>query len=295
MSERMFLVEIAVEPRIRGDQEKLGRALAQLAAEDPSFGVAVDHESRQTIIKGTSEGHLEAMVDRIRRGFEIDVVVGAPQVAYRETITRLIQVEHTHKQQRRGSGDYARVKLRLEPKPPGTGVAFTNKAPSATVPAEFVPSVEKAVRDALGNGVLAGFPVIDLTVELTDGAYHEADSSPLAFMMATRAAMKEGLTKAEPKLLEPVMLVEVTTPLDHMGDVIGDLNTRRAWIIGNEQRDAGLVIIARVPLANLFGYEASLATWQASATMTFRHYDRVPPSPSGDDDPGFRPAMGMRA
>ena len=290
------LIEITVEPDVEDDRAKMLQALARLATEDPSLRVSVDNESGQTIIKGTDEGHLEVIVDRIRREFKIEVSTGAPQVAYRETITRVADVDYTHKKLTGGSGEYARVKIRLDPLARGSGFEFENVAAAAVVPQECVPGVEKGVRGSLEAGVLAGFPVIDLKVTLTDGAYHEVDSSAFAFELAARAAMKEGLAKAAPKLLEPVMRVEVVTPWTHMGDVIGDLNNRRGRITGQEQRDEKTeAYFATVPLANMFGYAGSLKSLtggQASFTMHFDHYGYVP-LPPPDDDP-FPPAVGMR-
>jgi elongation factor G len=233
----------------------------------------------------------------MKREFKVEADIGAPQVAYRETISRPANVDYTHKKQTGGSGQYARVKLHFEPLPPGSGFTFENEVVGGTVPREYIPGVEKGVRGSLDNGVLAGFPVIDLKVELTDGAYHEVDSSALAFEIAARAAMKEGLAKAAPKLLEPVMKVEVATPRDCMGDVIGDLNSRRGRITGQDQRGNAEVIHATVPLTNMFGYAtflASLSGRRATVAMEFSHYDQVP-LPNDDDDPRFRPAMGMRA
>ncbi|HUJ98435.1 MAG TPA: elongation factor G [Stellaceae bacterium] len=273
------VIEIAVEPKTKGDQEKMGQALARLATEDPSFRVAVDHESGQTIIKGMGELHLEIIVDRMKREFKVEANIGAPQVAYRETITRQADIDYTHKKQTGGSGQYARVKMHFEPLTPGGGFEFENDVVGGTVPKEYVPGVEKGVRGSLENGVLAGFPVIDLKVTLTDGAYHEVDSSALAFEIAARAAMKEGLAKAGPKLLEPVMRVEVVTPRDYMGDVIGDLNSRRGRITGQDQRGNAEVINAMVPLANMFGYVnnlRSMSQGRAQYTMHFDHYEQVP-------------------
>jgi elongation factor G len=273
------VIEIAVEPKTKGDQEKMGQALARLATEDPSFRVAVDHESGQTIIKGMGELHLEIIVDRMKREFKVEANIGAPQVAYRETISRPANVDYTHKKQTGGSGQYARVKLHFEPLPPGSGFTFENEVVGGTVPREYIPGVEKGVRGSLDNGVLAGFPVIDLKVELTDGAYHEVDSSALAFEIAARAAMREGLAKAAPKLLEPVMKVEVVTPRDYMGDVIGDLNSRRGRITGQDQRGNAEVINAMVPLANMFGYVntlRSMSQGRAQYTMHFDLYEQVP-------------------
>ncbi|HZB92223.1 MAG TPA: elongation factor G [Stellaceae bacterium] len=273
------VIEIAVEPKTKGDQEKMGQALARLATEDPSFRVTVDHESGQTIIKGMGELHLEIIVDRMKREFKVEANIGAPQVAYRETITRPADVDYTHKKQTGGSGQYARVKMHFDPLVAGGGFEFENDVVGGTVPKEYVPGVEKGVRGSLENGVLAGFPVIDLKVTLTDGAYHEVDSSALAFEIAARAAMKEGLAKAAPKLLEPVMRVEVVTPRDYMGDVIGDLNSRRGRITGQDQRGNAEVINAMVPLANMFGYVnnlRSMSQGRAQYTMHFDHYEQVP-------------------
>jgi elongation factor G len=273
------VIEIAVEPKTKGDQEKMGQALARLATEDPSFRVAVDHESGQTIIKGMGELHLEIIVDRMKREFKVEANIGAPQVAYRETITRIADVDYTHKKQTGGSGQYARVKMRFAPMPSGFGFEFENDVVGGTVPKEYVPGVEKGVKGSLDNGVLAGFPVIDLKVTLTDGAYHEVDSSALAFEIAARAAMKEGLAKAGPKLLEPIMRVEVVTPREYMGDAIGDLNSRRGRITGQDQRGNAEVINAMVPLANMFGYVntlRSMSQGRAQYTMHFDHYEQVP-------------------
>ncbi len=273
------VIEIAVEPKTKGDQEKMGQALARLATEDPSFRVAVDHESGQTIIKGMGELHLEIIVDRMKREFKVDANVGAPQVAYRETITRSADITYTHKKQTGGSGQYAEVRLHLEPLAPGSGFEFENDVVGGSVPREYIPGVEKGVRGSLDAGILAGFPVIDFKVTLTDGKYHEVDSSSLAFEIAARNAMKEGLAKAAPKLLEPVMKVEVVTPRDYMGDVIGDLNSRRGRITGQDQRGNAEVINGMVPLANMFGYVntlRSMSQGRAQYTMHFDHYEQVP-------------------
>src|SRR5690348_16523316 len=273
------VIEIAIEPKTKADQEKMGMALVRLAQEDPSFRVTTDQESGQTILKGMGELHLEIKVDILKRTYKIDANVGAPQVAYRETITRPADVDYTHKKQTGGSGQYARVKMHFEPLAPGSGFEFENDVVGGAVPKEYVPGVEKGVRGSLENGVLAGFPVIDLKVTLTDGAYHEVDSSALAFEIAARAAMKEGLAKAAPKLLEPVMRVEVVTPREYMGDVIGDLNSRRGRITGQDQRGNAEVINAMVPLANMFGYVnnlRSMSQGRAQYTMHFDHYEQVP-------------------
>ncbi|HVM77756.1 MAG TPA: elongation factor G [Stellaceae bacterium] len=273
------VIEIAVEPKTKADQEKMGQALARLATEDPSFRVAVDHESGQTIIKGMGELHLEIIVDRMKREFKVEANVGAPQVAYRETISRAADVDYTHKKQTGGSGQFARVKIRFEPLPPGSGYRFENDVVGGNVPKEFIPGVEKGLKGSLDSGVLAGFPVIDFKASLYDGAYHDVDSSALAFEIAARAAFKEGIAKAGPKLLEPIMRVEVVTPRDYMGDVIGDLNSRRGRITGQDQRGNAEVINAMVPLANMFGYVntlRSMSQGRAQYTMHFDHYEQVP-------------------
>jgi elongation factor G len=273
------VIEIAVEPKTKGDQEKMGQALARLATEDPSFRVAVDHESGQTVIKGMGELHLEIIVDRMKREFKVDANVGAPQVAYRETITRPAEVDYTHKKQTGGAGQFARVKLRFEPLSPGEGFAFENEVIGGAVPKEYVPGVEKGLKASTETGVLAGFPVIDLKVTLFDGTYHDVDSSVLAFEIAARAAFKEGVMKAAPKLLEPIMRVEVVTPDEYLGDVIGDLNSRRGQITGMDTRGNARVIDAMVPLANMFGYVntlRSMSQGRAQYTMHFDHYEQVP-------------------
>ncbi|BBK30206.1 elongation factor G [Allostella humosa] len=273
------VIEIAVEPKTKTDQEKMGQALGRLAQEDPSFRVAVDHESGQTIIKGMGELHLEIIVDRMKREFKVDANIGAPQVAYRETITRTGEVDYTHKKQTGGSGQYARIKLRFEPLPPGSGFVFENETVGGVVPKEFVPGVQKGLKSSVDTGVIAGFPVIDFKAALIDGAYHDVDSSVLAFEIAARAAFKEGLPKCSPKLLEPVMRVEVVTPEDYMGDVIGDLNSRRGQVTGMDQRGNARVVQAMVPLANMFGYVntlRSMSQGRAQYTMHFDHYEQVP-------------------
>jgi elongation factor G len=273
------VIEIAVEPKTKGDQEKMGQALARLATEDPSFRVSVDHESGQTVIKGMGELHLEIIVDRMKREFKVDANIGAPQVAYRETITRNAEIDYIHRKQTGGSGQFARVKLRFEPLPPGSGFVFENSVVGGTVPKEFVPGVEKGLKGAAENGIIAGFPLIDFKAQLFDGAYHEVDSSVLAFEIAARAAFKDGAVKAAPKLLEPIMRVEVVTPDDYMGDVIGDLNSRRGQVTGMDSRGNARVIDAMVPLANMFGYVntlRSMSQGRAQYTMLFDHYEQVP-------------------
>jgi elongation factor G len=273
------VIEIAVEPKTKGDQEKMGQALARLATEDPSFRVAVDHESGQTVIKGMGELHLEIIVDRMKREFKVDANVGAPQVAYRETITRPAEIDYTHKKQTGGAGQFARVKLRFEPLAPGEGFVFDNEVIGGAVPKEYVPGVEKGLKASCETGVLAGFPVIDLKATLFDGAYHDVDSSVLAFEIAARAAFKEGVMKAAPKLLEPIMRVEVVTPDEYLGDVIGDLNSRRGQVTGMDTRGNARVVDAMVPLANMFGYVntlRSMSQGRAQYTMHFDHYEQVP-------------------
>jgi elongation factor G len=273
------VIEVAVEPKTKADQEKLSTALAKLAAEDPSFRVGVDAESAQTVIKGMGELHLEIIVDRLKREFKVDANVGAPQVAYRETITRPAEVDYTHRKQTGGAGQFARVKLVFEPGERGSGFVFNNKVVGGSVPREYVPGVQKGLASAIGTGVIAGFPMVDLTATLVDGAYHEVDSSVMAFEIAARAAFREAAAKAGPALLEPVMSVEVVTPEDYMGDIIGDLNSRRGHITGMQPRANAQVITAMVPLATMFGYVntlRSLSQGRAQFTMTFDHYEPVP-------------------
>ncbi len=273
------VIEVAVEPKTKADQEKMGLALNRLAQEDPSFRVTTDQESGQTIIKGMGELHLEIIVDRMRREFKVEATVGAPQVAYRETITRKQEVDYTHKKQTGGTGQFARVKLVLEPQEQGAGFVFESKIIGGSVPKEYIPGVEKGVKSVLENGILAGFPMLDLKVSLIDGAYHEVDSSALAFEIASRAAFREGAQKAGPKLLEPIMKVEVVSPEDYVGGVIGDLTSRRGQILGQEMRGNATVINSMVPLANMFGYVntlRSMSQGRAQFTMQFDHYAQVP-------------------
>jgi len=273
------VIEVAVEPKSKADQEKMGVALHRLAAEDPSFRVASDPESGQTIIKGMGELHLEIIVDRMKREFKVEANVGAPQVAYRETISRTGEIDYTHKKQTGGSGQFARIKLRFEPLPKGTGFEFENETVGGSVPREFVPGVEKGLKSAKETGVLVGFPMTDFKASLIDGASHDVDSSVLAFEIAARAAFREGIPKCGPKLLEPMMRVEVVTPKDYMGGVIGDLNSRRGRITGQDQRGNAEVINAMVPLANMFGYVNTLRSMtqgRAQYTMHFDHYAEVP-------------------
>jgi len=273
------VIEIAIEPKSKADQEKLGVALAKLVAEDPSFRVTTDQESGQTILKGMGELHLEIKVDILKRSYKVDANIGAPQVAYREKITKQITVDYTHKKQTGGSGQFARVKIVAEPLPPAGGFVFENEVVGGTVPKEYIPGVEKGLESVLGSGVLAGFPVVDLKVTLIDGAYHDVDSSALAFEICARAALREALQKGSPVLLEPIMKVEVVTPEDYTGSVIGDLNSRRGQIQGQDMRGNANVINAMVPLANMFGYVSNLRSMsqgRATFTMQFDHYEQVP-------------------
>ncbi len=273
------VIEIAVEPKTKGDQEKMGIALNRLAAEDPSFRVKTDEESGQTIIAGMGELHLDILVDRMKREFKVEANIGAPQVAYRETITRSTDVDYTHKKQSGGSGQFARVKMTIEPSEPNAGFVFENTVVGGNVPKEYIPGVDKGIKSVMTSGILAGFPILDVKVTLTDGAYHDVDSSVLAFEIAGRAGFREGLAKAGPKLLEPIMKVEVVTPEDYMGDVIGDLNSRRGQIAGTENRGVVTVITAMVPLANMFGYVnnlRSMSQGRAQYSMVFDHYEQVP-------------------
>ncbi|MEQ8357315.1 MAG: elongation factor G [Kiloniellaceae bacterium] len=273
------VIEVAVEPKTKTDQEKMGVALSRLAQEDPSFRVSTDIESGQTVIKGMGELHLGIIVDRMRREFKVDANVGAPQVAYRETITRRAELDYTHKKQTGGSGQFARVKLVFEPLEPGEGFVFENAITGGSVPREFIPGVEKGLKSALDTGVMAGFPLIDFKATLIDGASHDVDSSVLAFEIAARAAFREGIPKAGPVLLEPMMKVEVVTPDEYMGDIIGDLNSRRGNVQGMDSRGNAQVINAMVPLANMFGYVntlRSMSQGRAQYTMFFDHYSKVP-------------------
>jgi elongation factor G len=273
------VIEIAIEPKSKADQEKLGVALAKLVAEDPSFRVHTDQESGQTILKGMGELHLDIKVDILKRTYKVEANIGAPQVAYREKITRSVTKDYTHKKQTGGTGQYARVKIVCEPLPPGTGFEFDSKVVGGNVPKEYIPGVEKGLESVLGSGVLAGFPVVDLKVTLIDGAYHEVDSSALAFEIASRSALREALREGGPVLLEPIMKVEVVTPEDYTGSVIGDLNSRRGQIQGQDMRGNANVVTAMVPLQNMFGYVSNLRSMsqgRATFTMQFDHYSEVP-------------------
>lgn len=273
------VIEIAVEPKTKADQEKMGIALARLASEDPSFRVSSDNESGQTIIKGMGELHLEIIVDRMKREFKVEANIGAPQVAYRETITKANEIDYTHKKQSGGSGQFARVKIKFQPLEPGSGFVFENEIVGGAVPKEYIPGVIKGLQGSLDAGILAGFPVIDFQATLYDGSYHDVDSSALAFEIAARAAFREGIAKCAPKLLEPIMKVEVVTPEEYMGDVIGDLNSRRGQVTGMDQRANARVVMAKVPLASMFGYVntlRSMSQGRGQFTMQFDHYEQVP-------------------
>jgi elongation factor G len=275
------VIEVAVEPKTKGDQEKMGEALNRLAKEDPSFRVSTDQESGQTVIKGMGELHLEIIVDRMRREFKVEANVGQPQVAFRETITRPVDYDYTHKKQTGGAGQFARVKIRFEPLPRGSGFVFENEVIGGSVPREFVPGVEKGLKSALDTGVYAGYPTIDFKASLIDGAYHDVDSNVMTFEIASRACFREGMAKAGPQLLEPIMRVEVVTPEEYMGDVIGDLNARRGSISGMDQRGNARVINGMVPLKEMFGYVNKLrgmTQGRAQYTMHFDHYAPVPQS-----------------
>ncbi|WP_186416813.1 elongation factor G [Bosea sp. CS1GBMeth4] len=273
------VITIAIEPKSKADQEKLGLALSKLANEDPSFRVSTDQESGQTILKGMGELHLDIKVDILKRTYKVDANIGAPQVAYRETMTKKAEVDYTHKKQTGGTGQFARVKLVVEPNEVGKGFEFESKIVGGAVPKEYIPGVEKGLQSVIGSGVLAGFPVVDIKVSLIDGAFHEVDSSALAFEIASRAALREALQKGGSVLLEPIMKVEVVTPEDYTGSVIGDLNSRRGQIQGQDMRGNAVVINAMVPLANMFGYVNQLRSFsqgRANYTMQFDHYEQVP-------------------
>jgi len=279
------VIEIAIEPKSKADQEKLGVALAKLAAEDPSFRVSTDHESGQTILKGMGELHLDIKVDILRRTYKVDANIGAPQVAFREKITKSAEVDYTHKKQTGGTGQFARVKFIVEPAEPGAGFQFESKIVGGAVPKEYIPGVEKGLQSVLTSGVVAGFPVVDVKVTLIDGAFHDVDSSALAFEIASRAAFRDALQKGKSVLLEPIMKVEVVTPEDYTGSVIGDLNSRRGQIQGQDMRGNANVINAMVPLMNMFGYVnnlRSMSQGRATFTMQFDHYAEAPANVSAE-------------
>ncbi len=273
------VIEVAIEPKTKGDQEKMGMALVRLAQEDPSFRVSTDQESGQTILKGMGELHLEIKVDILKRTYKVDANVGAPQVAYRETLSRALDIKYTHKKQTGGSGQFAEVTIEFEPLPPGSGFVFENEVVGGAIPKEFIPAVEKGLKAQKESGLLAGFPVIDFKAKLVDGKYHEVDSNALTFDIAARAAFRELATKGAVKLLEPIMKVEVVTPEDFLGGVIGDLNSRRGQVQGTDSRGNAQVVTAMVPLANMFGYIntlRSMSQGRAQYSMQFDHYEQVP-------------------
>ena len=273
------VIEISVEPKTKADQEKLGVALAKLASEDPSFTVSTDHESGQTILKGMGELHLDIKIDILKRTYKVEATIGAPQVAYRESISRKAEIDYTHKKQTGGTGQFARVKLVFEPGEPGSDFVFESAIVGGAVPKEYIPGVEKGLKSAKDNGLLAGFPVIDVKATLIDGAFHDVDSSVLAFEIASRAAFRELKEKGGPKLLEPIMAVEVVTPEEYLGSIIGDLNGRRGMIQGQDMRGNAVVVNAFVPLANMFGYVNTLrgmSQGRAQFTMQYDHYESVP-------------------
>jgi elongation factor G len=273
------VIELSVEPKTKADQEKMGIALNRLSAEDPSFRVSTDHESGQTIIKGMGELHLDILVDRMKREFKVEANVGAPQVAYREYLAKPVELTYTHKKQSGGSGQFGEVKVKLTPGERGSGINFIDSIKGGNIPREYIPSVEKGMRETAQTGNLIGFPIVDFDIELLDGKYHDVDSSALAFEIAGRGAMREAAQKAGIKILEPIMKVEVVTPEEFMGDVIGDLNSRRGQIQGTDSRGNAQVVEALVPLANMFGYVNQLRSFtqgRAQYTMQFSHYDEVP-------------------
>ncbi|MFC0683158.1 MULTISPECIES: elongation factor G [Sphingomonadaceae] len=273
------VIELSVEPKTKADQEKMGVALNRLSAEDPSFRVTTDHESGQTIIKGMGELHLDIIVDRMRREFKVEANVGAPQVAYREYLAKAVDVDYTHKKQSGGTGQFGRVKIKVTPGERGAGITFKDEIKGGNIPKEYIPAIEKGMRETAASGSLVGFPIIDFDIVLYDGAYHDVDSSALAFEIAGRGAMREVAQKAGIKLLEPIMKVEVVTPEEYLGDVIGDMNSRRGQIQGTDSRGNAQVVESMVPLANMFGYVNQLRSFtqgRANYSMIFSHYDEVP-------------------
>ncbi|MBG0808863.1 elongation factor G [Methylosinus sp. H3A] len=277
------VIEIAIEPKSKADQEKLGIALQKLAAEDPSFRVSTDQESGQTILKGMGELHLDIKVDILKRTYKVDANIGAPQVAYRERLTKRVEIDYTHKKQTGGTGQFARVIIIFEPNEAGAGNVFESKIVGGSVPKEYIPGVEKGINSVMGSGILAGFPVVDVKATLIDGGFHDVDSSVLAFEIASRAAFRDALQKGGSVLLEPIMKVEVVTPEEYTGSVIGDINSRRGQIQGQDMRGNAVVVDAMVPLANMFGYVNQLRSFtqgRANYTMQFDHYDQVPEAES---------------
>ena len=273
------VIELAVEPKSTADQEKMSLALSRLASEDPSLRVSTDQETSQTVIKGMGELHLEIIIDRMKREFKVEANVGAPQVAYRETITKKCEIDYTHKKQTGGAGQFARVKIVFEPQEPGAGFIFESKIVGGAIPKEYIPGVEKGLNNIRESGVVAGYPMIDFKATLIDGAFHDVDSSVLAFEIAAKSAFREGIPKGAPKLLEPIMKVEVVTPDEYMGDIIGDLNSRRGQMQSMEPRGNAQVITAHVPLSEMFGYVntlRSLSQGRSQYSMLFSHYAQVP-------------------
>jgi elongation factor G len=295
MNETEPLLEIAIEPKSKADQEKLGVALAKLAAEDPSFRVSTDQESGQTILKGMGELHLDIKVDILRRTYKVDANIGAPQVAYREKLTKRTEINYTHKKQTGGTGQFAKVTIVFEPSEPGVGSSFESKIVGGSVPKEYIPGVEKGINSVMGAGILAGFPVVDVKATLIDGAYHDVDSSALAFEIASRAAFREALQKGGAVLLEPIMKVEVVTPENDARRVRGDLLARRAEALAHDMNGDAVVIHATAPLAKLLGYSEALRSMTRGlgrVAIEYSHY--APVLPLGGDEP-FPPAVGMRA
>jgi elongation factor G len=290
-----WLVEIAIEPKSKADRETLDIALAKLAAEDPSFRVSTDPESGQTILKGMGELHLDTKIDILRRTYKVEANIGALQVAFRERITKRADVKYTHKKQTGRTGQFAEVSIVVEPNEPGKGYELESKIGGGAVPKEYISGVEKGLNSVLSSGVVAGFPVVDVKVQLVDAKYHDVDSSALAFEIASRAAFREALQKGKSVLLEPIMKVEVVTPEGYTGSVIDDLSLRRGQIHGQDMRGNANVINAMVPLMNMFGYVNNLRSMsQGRATFTMQ-LDHYAPTPLPEDDPPFRPAIGMRA
>ena len=288
-------VEIAIEPKSKADQEKLGVALGKMVAEDPSFTVFTDQESGQTIMKGMGELHLDTKVDILRRTYKVDANIGAPQVAYRESLGKKTEIDYTHKKQTGGTGQFARVMITFEPGEQGSGFVFESKIVGGAIPKEFIPGVEKGLESIKENGLLAGFPLIDFKATLTDGKFHDVDSSVLAFEIAARAAFRELREKGAPKLLEPIMKVEVLSPDEYLREVIGDLNNR-GKIQAAEQRGNAQLVTAFVPLANMFGYTPNLHGMSRGRAQFIMQYDHYAPVPGFDPDPDvFPPAVGMRA
>jgi len=291
----LWLIEVAIEPKSKADEEKLDVVLAEMAAEDPSFTVRADRESGQMRLCGVSESQLDDKLDALIRTYRVGVNVGAPQVAYRESLGQTADIDHTHMNQTGGAGQFARVKIKFEPGEQGSGFVFESTVVGGSVPKRFIPSVRKGIESAKDNGLVAGFPVIDFKAVLHGGGYHDLDSSVLAFELAGGAAFQELRDKGAPKLLEPIMKVEVLTPDEYMGDVIGDLNSRRGQIQGAETRGDAQAITAFVPLANMFGYISNLRAFSRGRASFTMQYDHYAPIPQVDDDPDFPPAMGMRA